>query len=511
MKKRLPLIIFLIVISALFASPSLAQTDYGTPIPEQSVYDRAGVLTRDQLDELEAKARAVHDAGAPMVVYLRARDASESETQADARRLMDAWDVQSSPGAHDGLVIFFNLEPDDLQHGRVALYAGEQHANGNLPQRELNRIIDDEMVPLLRDGELFAGIVAGLDAVARDLVSGPPPPPEPSVLQKAAKRVSDGPLSLVTLLSVVGAAIVGWVVSRGYRSSTRPATVLAATTVLPDRMSPATVGALLKGRVSDAQLEATILDLARRGALAIEPADKRKAQVRLIDASIARGGVEREVWSVLEARADADRVVSGRDLARVRGGWGAAREALRRDLLERGWYDPTAGQRRKPLYLVSVGALLAGAVILVIAILGESPWGFVGFGLLEVVGIAGLLIAYSIPDTTPAGEEAVTLWRSYLAGIKGARRDRALDANLDLDEAMPYAVAAGGAGALNNRLKEASKEGYAPAWLGPSLRADQWSGGFYPYWVAFHGSVTPSSSGSSSSASSGGAGASGSF
>jgi hypothetical protein len=36
---------------------------------------------------------------------------------------------------------------------------------------------------------------------------------------------------------------------------------------------------------------------------------------------------------------------------------------------------------------------------------------------------------------------------------------------LDLDATMPYAVALGAARALDKRLKAASREGYAPAWL----------------------------------------------
>jgi hypothetical protein len=42
---------------------------------------------------------------------------------------MDAWDVQSVPDARDGLVIFLNLKPGDVQHGEAALYAGERHAD----------------------------------------------------------------------------------------------------------------------------------------------------------------------------------------------------------------------------------------------------------------------------------------------------------------------------------------------------------------------------------------------
>src|SRR5262245_4302874 len=93
------------------AAPVLAQA-YGTRIPGQHVYDRAGILSQSEIAELERQASLVEEAGAPVVVYIQVRDADDDDTQGDARNLMEAWDVQSSPGARDGLVIFVNLDPD---------------------------------------------------------------------------------------------------------------------------------------------------------------------------------------------------------------------------------------------------------------------------------------------------------------------------------------------------------------------------------------------------------------
>src|SRR5690606_2035845 len=138
---------FLVALLLTAATAQSAAAEYGEPVPGQHVYDTTDLLTPEEIADLEARAAAVEAAGAPIVVYLQARDASQSETEADARALMDAWDVQSAPGAHDGVVMFFNLRPGNLRRGQVFIYAGEKHFDGgNLPESELQRIIDKEVI-----------------------------------------------------------------------------------------------------------------------------------------------------------------------------------------------------------------------------------------------------------------------------------------------------------------------------------------------------------------------------
>ena len=118
------------------------------------MYDRAGILTPGEIADLETHAAAVERAGAPTVVYLQARDASQDETIQDGRDLMQAWNVESSSGARDGVVIFLNLQPDDLRHGEAAIIAGQKwNDKGVLTDRENQRIYDDVMQPLLQRRE----------------------------------------------------------------------------------------------------------------------------------------------------------------------------------------------------------------------------------------------------------------------------------------------------------------------------------------------------------------------
>ena len=480
---------------------------FGTPVPGQRVYDRSGTLAPDQLRALEDQAAAVTAAGAPTIVYIRARDADNDETQEHARDLLAAWGIESAPGARDGLVIFLNLDPDDTRHGAVALFAGQRHFDGgNLPERELQRIFDDEMRPLLADGQIAAGIGAGLAASARSLTFGPPPAPPPSALQRTAGQFARLPLNALAIAAAIGSALLA---IRAWRTRPTPATPGAPTQTRPGNLAPALAGALVARGIHGLQLaEATLLDLARRGALVVEPADQHSARIRPLNASVLAAEHERQLWSALAAATDGEGTVSSKELGKAMVKLGDFQEAIRADLVARGWYDPTAKARRSPLYSAALAALLGGILALILAAIGREFWGLPAAGFFLASSIALFSFAYALPETTAAGERAAAPWHAYRAGLEQAGRDQ--QRPLDLDTALPDAAALGVTSKLDKRLKDASNNGYAPAWF---VRNDSSDGGaaFYPIWLVLHNSSTSSSSSSSSTAATGGGGAGGSF
>jgi uncharacterized membrane protein YgcG len=528
--RRLTSILIVLALLLVVVSPAAAE-DFGQPLPGQHIYDRSGLFTPAELPDLEARAAAVERAGAPIVVYYRLHEADYDETVADARELMDAWDVQTGPGARDGIVIFFNADPNDPRHGEFALVVGEAHGDGNLPGYERERIAD-EMQALLRAEQTAAAISHGLDEIAHDLTAGPPPPPEPSRIERIAADLSRGPLSALNIANLVLAACATvYVLRRVRQQPPRPSMPSPApTTVPPGDEPPALAGALVSGAVGDPQIVGTILDLARRGLLAIEPeGQKRKVRVRLLTTgsapSVADEGVagddrqatrsdralndfEQRLLASFAAEADQDGIVSSKRLGKVPSHWKPVRGALLADLTTRGWFDPAASDRRKPLYIVGAVLLLLAVIAAIIAIVGKQGWGALGVGLLVAAALFAFIAALRIPNTTATGTLAAVPWHGYRRGLKSI--GKRLDMTLNLDDAMPYAVALNAAGALDKRLKVASKEGYAPAWLGAGLRADGWDGGFYPYWASFYGSVAPASSSSAGvGGASAGSGASG--
>lgn len=514
----LPSLILLFGVGLLAPSPASAASASATaatqasdclgPVAGQYIYDCAHLLTPAEIATLEQDASTVVKAGAPTIVYLQARNANAEQTLQDAIDLMNRWNVESHAGAHDGFVMFFNLQPGNLRHGQVALYSGAKFNTGNLPTAELTRIRTDVMTPLLANNETAQGIAAGLQMVAHDLRYGPPPPPAYQVVARNLTRIP------FNLLAALFAGLIGILVLRLRRQPPVSSQItdlgmgaMGAQTA-PGELAPAMAGALLKGRISDAHMEATILDFARRGLLAIAPDGAKTVRLELLGDGQDLTGYERALWNALAEHADRqDHAVAGEDLTAVRKNWGAAKDELRRELIERGWYDPLgASARRRPLYIAGAVGIVGVALSVVLILLSQEGWGAIGLTLFLAAGTLAFVWGYRVPDTTVEGEIAAAQWRGYAASVS----DRAYEPNLDTD--LPYIVALGLAGKLAPRLKAASERGYSPAWFrsgvgreGEMARATA----FYPYWIVFHSSMAPASSGSATGGYSGGGAASG--
>ena len=470
---RWPWLAALVALLALVALPAGAlAADFGQPVAGQRVYDRTGALEAGDVARIEERAAAVEQAGSPVVVFLQARDTDYDQTVVDGRDLMEQWDVQSAPDARDGVVIFFNLQPDNLEHGTYAVIAGKTLIDGSVPQYELDRIAAD-MRPLLGDGDIAGAIVLALERIERDLTLGPPPPPEPSAAERFADDVAGSPFSILNALSVALSAVAGWLLVQRIPTRRTSDAPVAPATFPPSDLPPALAGSLVAGSVGDTAIGATLLDLTARGALAIEPEGKKKIQMRLLDESLVRSGYERLIWDALAGQAEPDGVITDKRLGKVRSKWGDVRAAIRAELVERGWFDTGAGERRKPFWIAAA-----------------------------VLGTVAIILAAMIPNTTPEGDEVAAPWRGYQRYLKSAGKNPQVD--IDLDTAVPYALALSAGQSFSKRLKEASAAGYLPAWMGGPAASGAYANGFYPYWVAFNSSVAPSSSGAG-----GGSGASG--
>jgi uncharacterized protein (TIGR04222 family) len=501
--------LFALVLSFLLAGCSSTTQPlqrFGERVSGQHVYDRAGILTPAEIADLDSHAATVERAGAPTVVYLQARDASQDETIQDGRDLMQAWNVESSSGARDGVVIFLNLQPDNQRHGQAAVIAGQKwNDKGVLTDRENQRIYDDVMAPLLKDEKTAAGIAAGLDAVAHHLTFGPPPP---SAGQQVVEFLAGWPL--VTLAGLLILALVALSVrSRRWRKKP-PAPPGSSDFTPPDDLAPALAGALTVGKVQDAQLEATLLDLARRGVIAMEPDGKHLLQIHILQDAPSLSGYEKQLFATMREVAGPEGVISALRVPRLRAAFNPTRQALRDDLVAHGWFANNAAARRRPLYILATISVIVAAIGLTLAAIAESAIGVVAPIALFAVAIAGYGFGAAVPDTTEEGELTAGPWRSYQAGLFAAvKRKDATFATPDwLDRLMPLVVALGLGQAFNPLLKAASAAGYAPVWLGWPAGND--ASAFFPYWAAFHtstsGNVGSSGGGGASAGSSAGGG-----
>jgi uncharacterized membrane protein YgcG len=176
-----------------------------------------------------------------------------------------------------------------------------------------------------------------------------------------------------------------------------------------------------------------------------------------------------------------------------------------------------ASARRRPLYIVGAVGLVLAAVAIVIMIMAQEGWAAFGMVIFLAGSVAAFIWGYMIPNTTVEGEIASARWRGYRASVS----DRAYQPNLDTD--LPYIVAMGLLGKMSSRLKAASESGYSPSWFRAGVETQDGqrvatTTGFYPYWIVFHSSMSPVTSGGSASggysgggAAGGGGGSAGSF
>lgn len=236
---------------------------YPAPVTGQRVYDTAGVFRPDTISGAEQSIRAVEErTGAQIAVYTQLKPESDTPelAEADARALMDQWGV-GRRGFDDGLVILFDLDTS-LRHGQVQLYAGPGFAATFLTNEERQAIYEDDMLPLLREGDLDGALVAALakvDAAAT---------PEHANRLQTARQVN-AVLGLGGVLLAL--ALVGWWLWNWLRYGRDPVYLDDPSVLMagpPAALTPACAALVRDGRSTRHTLTTALLDLASRGEIA---------------------------------------------------------------------------------------------------------------------------------------------------------------------------------------------------------------------------------------------------
>jgi uncharacterized protein len=189
---------WLLALALLGATPGLAADLQPVPPLQARVTDLTGTLTAVEQATLEQKLRAFEARkGAQVAVLIVASTAPEAIEQYSIR-VVEAWKLGRA-------------KPDD---GALLLIAKDDHAlrievgrglEGALTDAMSNRIIEDTMVPLLRQGQFATAVNAGVDQMLRVIDGEELPPPE------QAWQPSGGWLNALPFLFVaflVGSAIL---------------------------------------------------------------------------------------------------------------------------------------------------------------------------------------------------------------------------------------------------------------------------------------------------------------
>ena len=184
------------VANAASPSPPPVGPPYPDPVDGQAVYDYAGVFRPSTVAQAEGIVDAIEaQTKAEVAVYTQATgrdDITASEAEADADALMNQWGVGRA-GINDGLVILFDLDTS-LKHGQVQLYAGSGFADRYLTTDALQAIFDEDMAPLLHDGDLDSALLVGLAKVVAGVFDASPSPgTDPVGGQPAVNAPPPGP------------------------------------------------------------------------------------------------------------------------------------------------------------------------------------------------------------------------------------------------------------------------------------------------------------------------------
>ncbi|MCO1655770.1 DUF2207 family protein [Pseudonocardia humida] len=492
---RLLVLALLVLTNVLVGSPALAQDaeSFGDLDPARHVYDTTGSsLDAAQLADVEERVARLGAAGADVVVVVRALDADSDDTFDQVEALHQEWARVSGTDRDRAAAVLVNRNPDDPTDARAGLFVGRAFAEGNVPEGEQRDIVEEALIPPLRDGDVRGGLVAALDRLESSIRSGPPVSAFDRFAADAARSWLPWTAIGLAAVGLIASLVLHRGRSRTHRSTHEPITER------PDDLPPALGGALVAGGPPMQVVPAVLLDLAGRGAVTIEAEDEGswasspKVRVRLVDRAAVRDDVERVVWDRLAEKAE-DGVVRSSHLASVSTWSGQVRDAVRAQMRERKWLDPRAALARGLLAVIAAICLVTGIFAMLLAGVGSGPLpAWIGAVALLAVAVTAFVLLVTYPALTPAGLEAAVPWTAYRDGLKAAAKDE--DAHLDLDAALPDAVALGLGDALGERLKNATEAG-VPLRAFASGRADDAAHlAAFPWWVAFSSSTAGTSS-----------------
>ncbi len=316
-------------------TPSAAPTaapPAGPPYPDwvnnQAVYDYAGLFSTETINSAEATIDAIEErTGAEVVVYTQLKPESDTrdEADADAMALMNQWGV-GRKGFDDGLVILFDMDYS-LRHGQISLYAGDGYKAAFLSNEERQAVFDDDMLPLLRMGDMDGALLAALAKVDANAT------PEHAANLERGRQIN---ALIIVAGALVGAMLLLIALLRWFVRGRDPFFLDDPSVYMPGPpagLTPAMATLLMDQRVSKRTAAAALVDLAARGLIAFRQ-DTLRGQSRAGIVSLGQGSPsehpERRLLEGIRRAADAKDYVAPGKMHKL---WSAVRD-LKSDLEE---------------------------------------------------------------------------------------------------------------------------------------------------------------------------------
>jgi uncharacterized protein (TIGR04222 family) len=285
----------------------------------------------------------------------------------------------------------------------------------------------------------------------------------------------------------------------------------------PAESSPAVAARLAESSHGASGL---MMELARRGVLRIEEAEKKKFvahDFRVIRAASMRTNAphEERFIEVLFPEGETD-ILMTKAGPRLQSKWSRVSDAIRRELAAAGVLDEERRRRK--------AQMVTGGVITLLAGLGVAGVGAVIFnsgdakmagllvaagGALAVVGLVAAVAGGSMSVWTPAGESLAGQWKGFRKYLKDLSKGRApMPGPEAIERYLPYAAAFGLAPALLKRQQETGRVAL-PSWFAALHSAGDEGAAFASYIALWTVASSSSSAGVSAGAGVSGGGSSG--
>ena len=156
--KRLVLFLLTLCCSTLLWAQIPPQPD-----PPRLVNDFAGVLTTEQVNELEHRLVAFNDSTSNVICVVIVNDLGDYSAAEYAYEIGDKWGVRDKKFSN-GVVIL--IKPSSAKGGDGDIYIATGYdLEGVLPDAACKRIIEQQFIPELKQGNYYEAIVNGLDVI----------------------------------------------------------------------------------------------------------------------------------------------------------------------------------------------------------------------------------------------------------------------------------------------------------------------------------------------------------
>ena len=172
--------IFRLVLAWLLASTALAWGQALAPIPPLSgpVVDAAAWLTPDQRSALQNRLAAIEARRGSQIAILTVPTTQPEPIEAYSIRVVEAWKLGRT-GIDDGILILV------ARNDRTVRIEVGRGLEGAIPDAVAKRIVEEQMIPHFRQGDVAGGLEAGVAAVEARLAGEALPPPADRTRQRS--------------------------------------------------------------------------------------------------------------------------------------------------------------------------------------------------------------------------------------------------------------------------------------------------------------------------------------